>query len=55
MNVIEVFQSFRTQEQTLEYLEKIRWNGGPHCPYCGSLNVGRQCERRSSNVGSVSV
>lgn len=41
MNIIEVFQSFQTQDQAVEYLEKIRWNGEPTCPYCGSLNAGR--------------
>lgn len=41
MNIIEVFQSFSTQEQAIEHLEKVRWAGEPHCPYCGSLNCGR--------------
>ena len=41
MNLIEVFQSFQTQEQSIEYLEKVRWAGEPHCPYCGSTAVGR--------------
>ena len=41
MNVIEIFQSFQTQEQAVEYLEKVRWAGAPHCPYCGSVAVGR--------------
>lgn len=41
MNIIDVFQSFQTQEQSIEHLEKVRWNGEPHCPYCGSLNCGR--------------
>jgi transposase-like protein len=41
MNVIEVFQAFQTQEQAIEYLERVRWAGHPHCPYCGSLHVGR--------------
>lgn len=41
MNVLEIFQSFQTQEQALEYLEKVRWRGQPHCPYCGSVSVGR--------------
>lgn len=41
MNVIEVFQSFQTQEQAVEYLERVRWAGEPHCPYCGSVKVGR--------------
>lgn len=41
MNIIEVFQSFQTQEQSIEYLEKVRWAGEAHCPYCGSTSVGR--------------
>jgi transposase-like protein len=41
MNIIEVFQSFQTQEQSIEYLEKVRWSGNPHCPYCGSFSVAR--------------
>jgi len=41
MNIIEVFQSFQTQEQAIEYLERVRWAGEPHCPYCGSIAVGR--------------
>ncbi len=41
MNIIELFQSFQTQEQAVEYLEKVRWGGEPHCPYCGSTSVGR--------------
>lgn len=36
MNVIEVFQSFQTQEQAVEYLEEARWKGRPTCPYCKS-------------------
>jgi len=41
MNIIEVFQSFQTQEQAVEYLEQSRWRGEPNCPYCGSIAVGR--------------
>lgn len=41
MNIIELFQTFQTQEQAIDYLEKVRWHGEPHCPYCGSLAVGR--------------
>ncbi len=28
----------KTQKQCLELLEKIRWDGVPKCPYCGSTN-----------------
>jgi transposase-like protein len=41
MNVIELFQTFKTQEQALTYLETIRWRGRTVCPYCGSEKVGR--------------
>src|ERR1700759_3811811 len=41
MNIIELFQTFQTQEQSVEYLERVRWQGGPHCLYCGSVSVGQ--------------
>lgn len=41
MNVLEIFQSFRTQEQSVDYLEKVRWRGRPLCPYCQSEKVCR--------------
>jgi transposase-like protein len=41
MNLIEIFQSFRTQEQAVEYLETVRWRGRPTCPYCSSEAVCR--------------
>jgi transposase-like protein len=41
MNIIDVFNSFQTQEQAIAYLEGIRWKGRPVCPYCQSDAVGR--------------
>lgn len=41
MNIIDVFNSFQTQEQAVEYLEQVRWKGQPVCPYCKSVKVGR--------------
>lgn len=41
MNVIEIFQSFKTQEQAVDYLEKVRWRGRPVCPYCNSESICR--------------
>lgn len=40
MNIISLFETFQTEEQATEYLEKVRWGGEPHCPYCGSTNCG---------------
>jgi transposase-like protein len=39
MNIVEVFELFPTQDACLDYLEKVRWNGKPNCPYCGSMRV----------------
>lgn len=41
MNILELFQSFKTQEQAVAHLEQARWQGQPNCPYCGSLKVCR--------------
>jgi len=38
MNIIQVFNRFKTQEDCIAYLEKVRWNNDPTCPYCGSKN-----------------
>jgi len=29
----------KTHEECLLHVEKIRWNGVPHCPYCGSTKA----------------
>lgn len=38
MNIIQIYKKFPTQEACLEYLEKIRWQDKPTCPYCQSTN-----------------
>ncbi len=30
---------FKTHEECLAYLEQVRWNGKPKCPYCGSIRA----------------
>ena len=40
MNILDLFNSFQTQEQAIEYLEQVRWQGRPVCPYCKSEAVG---------------
>ena len=49
MNVIEIFQTFQTQEQAIEYLETVRWRGRTLCPYCDSENVS-SCQRGSGDA-----
>lgn len=41
MNILDLFQTFQTQEQAVEYLEQTRWKGKPVCPYCKSETVYR--------------
>jgi len=38
MDIIEFFERFPTQKSCLEYLEKLRWQNKPRCPYCKSIN-----------------
>jgi transposase-like protein len=49
MNILDLFRSFQTQEQALDHLETVRWNGRPVCPYCGNLSVGRHASGDRAN------
>lgn len=49
VNILELFQSFQTQEQALEHLEKARWKGRPICPYCKSEKVSRHASGDRAN------
>jgi transposase-like protein len=42
MNIIQVYKQFPTQQDCIEYLEKVRWSGVPKCPYCNSTNASAQ-------------
>lgn len=46
MNIIEVFTKFPTQETCLHYLESIRWQNEPECPYCKS----KQSTKRKDTI-----
>lgn len=34
-NLITIYERFPTNGDCLQYLENIRWDGQPVCPYCG--------------------
>ena len=36
VNILDIFSKFPTRKDCIDYLEKVRWNGRPRCPYCGS-------------------
>lgn len=38
MDIVKIYQTYPTQDDCLNYLEKIRWGNNPKCPYCKSLN-----------------
>lgn len=37
MNLITLDKKFSTREKCVKYLEHLRWNNIPECPYCGSI------------------
>lgn len=36
MNIATLEKKFNTRKKCVKYLEKLRWNNIPECPYCGS-------------------
>lgn len=50
MNLIDVNEKFKTEDQCLDYLEKMRWPQGVRCPVCGHDSVSRiEREAESKN------
>lgn len=39
MNIMEIFRRFPTQDACLDYIERVRWEGEPNCPYCGATHT----------------
>jgi len=38
VDIAQIYKEFPDQESCARYLEKIRWDGVPRCPYCKSEN-----------------
>jgi transposase-like protein len=49
MNLIDVVQQFKTDDDCLDYLEALRWPDGKTCAYCDSPKVMR-IERKSATA-----
>ena len=45
MNIIKLFNSFETNQQAADYLEKVRWQGKAECPYCHGHTTCKHTER----------
>ena len=41
LTLLEIADMFRDEDESRKWIEQERWQGSPHCPECGSLNV--QC------------
>lgn len=39
MNLNQLIEVFPTEPDCIAYLEKVRWNNRPFCPYCRSTNA----------------
>ena len=50
MNVLTVATRFSTQDACLDFLERMKWQGKPKCPYCDSDNVVRRI-KNNEGVG----
>ena len=50
MNLIEVMERFPDRESCIEHLERVRWQGKPVCPHCGSKGIKR---KKTHTVGRV--
>lgn len=44
MNLIDIFETFPTQQSCISHLEDIRWGDAPACPLCASSHVARKKE-----------
>lgn len=38
MNIISIYKQFPQEADCITYLEQVRWQGKPVCPYCNSIN-----------------
>jgi transposase-like protein len=36
MNIVQVYRLFPTEADCVAHIERVRWQGKPICPYCGS-------------------
>ena len=49
INLVTVFARYPDQEACIEFIECVRWNDEPHCPYCDSKHVA--CKGDSDRIG----
>src|SRR5271165_6724746 len=48
MNLIDVIKEFKTEDDALEFLEKMRWPNGVRCPTCGNDKISKITRKTES-------
>ena len=51
MDIIKIMEAFPTQDDCIDYLERLRWQGSPECPHCESIHVRRRREYTIGRIG----
>ncbi len=51
MDLVKVMETFPTQTDCIEYLERLRWAGSPECPHCEGLRVKKRKETALGRIG----
>jgi len=50
MDMVRIYKLFPTYLNCLEYLEKIRWNNEPICPYCEAKKSSKMKNEKGYNI-----
>ena len=51
MDLVKIIEAFPIQEDCIDYLERLRWQGSPDCPHCESTHVRKRNERDTRRIG----
>jgi len=55
MNIISIYKQLPKKEDCIAYLEKIRWQDKPVCPYCKSTNSTRLLEEQRHHCNNCNT
>lgn len=55
MDIVSIFQKFKTQASCIKHLEKIRWGKKPVCPYCGCIGATKVKATRYYHCGACNT
>ena len=55
MNIILVYQKFPTQDDCFNYLEQVRWDNKPTCPYCKSKRHSKMKQKHRYHCNSCNT